>query len=145
MNYFHVSLIRAAAAHRKYCRRKFQVLGLTEGQPKVLTKLRGMEGCRQKDLAQACRVEPATMTSLLKKMGQKDLIYKEPLSLAGGKRAQGIYLTEHGRKMADEVMEIMSEMEHVGFEGFTPGEWNEFLKLFQRVSENLEKQVGISE
>ncbi len=138
-NYLHVMLISASAAHKKRSRQRFQELNLTEGQPKVLSILLGMEGCQQKELAGACHVEPATMTALLKNMEQSQLIYKERVALPGGKRAYQIYLTEQGKQRAEEVCSIVEEQERVAFQSFSEEERETFLELFSRVTENLQE------
>lgn len=54
--------------HTAFRKRIFSALkneGLTSGQPKVLEYLSEHNGAMQKDIAAACRIEPATMTSLL--------------------------------------------------------------------------------
>lgn len=137
-DYLHVMLIRALASHKKRCRQSFQELNLTEGQPRVLSILRNMEGCQQKELAKACHVEPATMTSLLKNMEQSQLIYKEKKQLPGGKRAYSIFLTDHGRKLSCGVMNIVEELEQAAFRNFTQEEKETFLRLFTKVTDNLE-------
>ncbi|MBQ6696096.1 MAG: MarR family transcriptional regulator [Lachnospiraceae bacterium] len=133
----HELLIRTSSMHRKKSRQYFQELELTDGQPKVLSILSKMEGCVQKELAEACRVEPATMTSLLKNMEQTNLIVKEKKQISG-KRAYGIYLTEEGKVLADKVEDIVVKMEQVSFAGFTPEEREQFLELFTRIYQNLE-------
>lgn len=133
----HELLIRTSSMHRKKSRQYFQELELTDGQPKVLSILSKMEGCVQKELAEACRVEPATMTSLLKNMEQTNLIVKEKKQISG-KRAYGIYLTDEGRALADKVEDIVVKMEQVSFAGFTPEEREQFLELFTRIYQNLE-------
>lgn len=137
-NRFHRLLICASAAHKKYCRQRFQELDLTEGQPKVLAVLSCMENCLQKELAEACRVEPATMTSLITKMEEKELIVREREMVSGGKRAYRILLTEKGRQVATEVKGIIHAAEQQCFGGFTQEEKEIFLRLFARVAENLE-------
>lgn len=139
-NFLHVLLIRASAAHKKRSRHSFQQLNLTEGQPKVLSILRDIEGCQQKELAEACHVEPATMTSLLRNMEQSMLIFKEQQQLPGGKRAFRIFLTEYGKQVSDEVIKIVEDLEQVSFQGFTKEEIDTFLELFSRVSKNLEEK-----
>lgn len=133
----HELLIRTSSMHRKKSRQYFQELELTDGQPKVLSILSKMEGCVQKELAEACRVEPATMTSLLKNMELTNLIVKEKKQISG-KRAYGIYLTEEGKVLADKVEDIVVKMEQVSFAGFTPEEREQFLELFTRIYQNLE-------
>lgn len=136
--YLHVLMISASSAHRKRARQKFQELNLSDGQPKVLSILLSMEGCLQKDLAEACHVEPATMTSLLRKMISDGLIRKEQSYVSGGKRAYNIYFTEKGLELAHKVNSITAEIEEVAFDGFTPDERNTFLELFSRINDNLE-------
>ncbi len=137
-DFLHVMLIRASASHKKRSRQNFQKLNLTEGQPKVLSILRGMEGCQQKELAKACRVEPATMTSLLKNMEQSGLVMKEAVQTSAGKRSNRIYLTDYGRQVACEVMNIIEELEIIAFQKFTVQEKETFLQLFAKLTENLE-------
>ena len=137
-NRFHRLLICASAAHKKYCRQRFQELDLTEGQPKVLAVLSAMENCLQKELAEACRVEPATMTSLITKMEERELIARTRETVSGGKRAYRISLTEEGKRIAAEVKEIIYAAEQQCFDGFTQEEKEGFLKQFARVAENLE-------
>ncbi|MBQ9122249.1 MAG: MarR family transcriptional regulator [Lachnospiraceae bacterium] len=138
MGYFHVLLIKTYAAHKKRSRDAFYAMDLTAGQPKVLSILENMEGCQQKELAEACAVEPPTMTVLLKNMEQKGLIYREKRQLPGGFRAYGIYLTEAGKQANKEVMKIVDEAEDVAFKGFTDKEKEAFMAMFSRVRENLE-------
>lgn len=137
-NYLHVLLLKTYSMHKKRSRQHFQQLQLTEGQPKVLTILAGMEGCQQRELAQACGVEPATMTSLLKNMEQSDLIYKERMPLPGGKWAYSIFLTQRGGIMAGKVMDMVEQLEDAAFRDFTGNEKDTFLKLFAKVAENLD-------
>ena len=135
MGYFHVLLIKTYAAHKKRSRDAFYDLGLTAGQPRVLTILSNMEGCQQKELAEACSVEPPTMTVLLKNMEQKG----EKKQLPGGFRAYGIFLTEEGKKATADVYEIVNEAEEVAFRGFSEAEKETFMSLFSKVKENLEE------
>lgn len=133
----HLILSNASLAHRKKCRQGFQEMNLTDGQPKVLANLLDNEGMLQKELANICCVEPATMTSLLRKMQEDGLIEKRQVSVSGGKRAYCIYLTEKGRSLAIEVNRIMDEAEVIAFEGFTPGEQRQFLEYIKRLTDNL--------
>ena len=73
----HRVFIRTAKIHKKTCHQRFQQLGLTEGQPKVLEYLYHHNGCSQKDLAKNCHIQPATATSLLGHLEKSGLIYRE--------------------------------------------------------------------
>ena len=81
-NRFHILLNRTVNSHFKRSTSQFAALGLSSGQPKVLERLVGLEGCMQKELAEACEVEPATITSILPKMEKKGLIKREQIGRA---------------------------------------------------------------
>lgn len=140
-NYLHVLLIEASALHKKKSRQRFQELNLSEGQPKVLSVLMPIEGCLQKELAKACHVEPATMTSLLKNMEKQGLIHKETDFVSGSKRAYRIYYTEKGRELAGEVNDIVRELEEICFRNFTDSEKDEFLRSFKKIVDNMTQNI----
>lgn len=129
-------LIDLSKAHKKYCMSRFSKLGLTTGQPKVLTVLSAREGYLQKELAARCAVEPATMTSLLNNMERKDLIRRETVYVSGGKRAFAIHLTDHGKEVAAEVARIADEAEKKSFEGIE-GKKEDFLTVMGKMIKNL--------
>lgn len=134
----HVALISSYLAHKKCSFQEFQKLDLTTGQPKVLTILYQKEGYLQKDLAMRAHVEPATMTSLLRNMEKKGLIYKEATYVSGGKRANAIYLTEKGREMAIKVNKIVDDMEELSYQGFSDIEKQLLITLLDRIQSNLQ-------
>ncbi|MCR5521065.1 MAG: MarR family transcriptional regulator [Lachnospiraceae bacterium] len=129
-------LIDLSKAHKKYCMSRFSKLGLTTGQPKVLTVLSAREGYLQKELAARCAVEPATMTSLLNNMERKDLIRRETVYVSGGKRAFAIHLTDHGKEVATEVAKIAADAEKRSFEGIEDKK-EDFLTLMGKMIKNL--------
>lgn len=137
-NKLHIALIGASSAHKKRSMHEFQKLDLSTGQPKVLSVLHKKEGYLQKELAARCHVEPATMTSILNNMSDKDLIYRKQVSVSGGKRAYSIFLTEKGHKMALKVNEIVDQVEDISYHGFSEEEQELFISFLKRVETNLE-------
>mgnify|MGYP000868166099 FL=1 len=136
----HTALIASYSTHKNTSMKEFQMLNLTAGQPKVLTILSRKEGYLQKDLAKATHVQPATMSTLLSNMIEKDLVYKKRKSVSGGKRAFAIYLTDRGRLMAKEVNKIVDAMEEASFQGFDESEKEQLIDLLWRVHKNLSKE-----
>ena len=132
-----VSLLSASAAHQKSCWSGFRELDLSPGQPKVLSNLRVQEGYLQKELAALCHVEPATMVVLLSNMEKRGMIRKEVDHVSGGKRAYRIYLTEVGRRLAEQVNCVVEEVEEKGFTGFSEEEKDQLICLLGRLAENL--------
>lgn len=140
---FHLALMGVANLHKKYSMRQFNQLNLTTGQPKVLSILSNKEGYLQKDLAKRCHVEPATMTSILKHMESKCLIYKRQESVSGGKRAYSIYLTDEGHILAKKVNEVIHTSEEICFQGISDEEKQQLLCLLNRIQLNLDHQIGL--
>lgn len=132
-----VALIEASAAHQKSCWSEFRRLDLSPGQPKVLSRLGYQEGYLQKDLAALCHVEPATMAVLLANMDKKGLIRKEVDHVSGGKRAFRIYLTDEGKRLANEVDRIVAKVEEKSFCNFSEEEKEQLIALLGRMAENL--------
>ncbi|MBQ2558103.1 MAG: MarR family transcriptional regulator [Lachnospiraceae bacterium] len=128
-------------AHRSYNTRYYASLGLSSGQPKVLNVLFEEEGYLQKDLAARCRVEPATMTSLLAKMEKQNMIKKETVYVSGGKRAYAIYLTDHGRKLAHQVSEKAAQADRIALAGMTSEESEKLISLMRKARTNIEKEL----
>lgn len=132
-----ITLANASLAHKTRCREEFQKLNLSEGQPKVLNQLLSREGIVQKELARRCGVKPATMTSLLHKMESDGLIEKKPVSVSGGKRAYGIYLTDYGRRYAIQVKQILNDYDGLALKDFSEEEKKQLALLLRRVISNL--------
>ena len=136
----HVLLIAASTAHRKRFLRELTALDLTEGQPKVLAHLLREEGLLQKDLAQRCGVEPATMTALLRRMEDRGLIRREELRVSGGKRAYGVYLTQEGKERGEQALKLIDQLEEQSYRGFSEEEKDQLTALLARVAENIQQE-----
>lgn len=133
----HIALINASAIHKKRGRQEFQKLNLSEGLPKVLSCLMENDGIVQKDLAEKCNVEPATMTTLLRKLLSDGLIRKETTYISGGKRAFTISLTALGRSTAKKVNQIVDSLEFLCYQGFSEDEKLLLVDLLDRITKNL--------
>ncbi len=116
---------------------------LTSGQPKVLDYLKYHDGAVQKDIAAACHIEPATITSVLLGMENKGLIIRKNLN--GNRRNLYVYLTDKGRELAQRInaeFDIIEENALIGFNA----EEKEMLNLFLiRIHENLHQKGADSD
>lgn len=110
---------------------------LSAGQPKVLEYLIAHDGVAQKDIAEACIIEPATATSLLARMEKTGLIDRR--SREDDKRYILVYLTEKGRAHAEASVNVLSDVEEHVFEGFSDAEREAFISYLERVNGNLRK------
>ena len=111
---------------------------LTSGQPKVLDYLKYHDGAVQKEIAAACHIEPATITSVLLGMENKDLIIRKNLN--GNRRSLYVYLTDKGRELAQRIEAEFDIIEKKALNGFSAEE-KEMLNLFlTRIHENLHQK-----
>lgn len=142
---FHLELLALANAHKKYSMQKFSQLNLSTGQPKVLSILLQQEGYLQKDLAKRCHIEPATLTTILKNMEMKNLIYKVQKTVSGGKKAYSIHLTPHGKEIALKVEDIVVAAEKISFQGFEEAQKVQMIEWMGKIQKNLERQLKMEE
>ena len=114
---------------------------LSAGQPKVLEYLIEHDGVAQKDIAEACIIEPATATSLLARMEKTGLIDRR--SREDDQRYILVYLTEKGRARAEASVNVLSDVEEHVFEGFSDAEREAFISYLKRVNGNLRKSRAV--
>ena len=137
MKLFHHYLIQLYNSHKKKNLSYFSSLGLSPGQPKIIEILYRNNGCSQKFLADACELQKATMTSLLKKMENDNLIYREKDVIKNGIRVTQVFLTEEGMRLATKIIDSIIDVENKCFKNFTAEEKTLCLEYLERIYTNL--------
>ena len=102
--------------------------GLTLGQPKVLDFLREKDGAAQKEIAAACHIEPASLTTILNGMEEKGMIQRK--SMNGNRRSWHIFLTDRGKEMVEAIDKGFEELEVQAFSGIS-GEERENMEALE--------------
>lgn len=113
--------------------------GLMPGQPKILDFLKDHNDCEQKEIAQGCHLEPATVTGLLNRMAQAGLIERQQLH--GNRRSFYIKLTPEGEAMQKTTEEIFRIHEETAFQHFSEEEQETFMHMLERIYQNLTGEV----
>ncbi len=113
--------------------------GLTPGQPKVLDYLLLHDGTVQKDIAAACHIEPASLTSILNGMENKNLIKRKEQN--GNRRSSYVFLTETGREAAKKLEQEFAKIEEAAFTGFEPEEREQLCSMLSRLYENMQSHI----
>ncbi len=109
--------------------------GLTSGQPKVLDYLLSHDGAVQKEIAEACHIEPATITSVLAGMEACGLIERKNMN--GNRRSLYVYLTDKGRCHAEQVRSKFEMIEAKALSGLSKDESEQLISLLTRLNENV--------
>lgn len=112
---------------------------LTPGQPKILDYLSDHDGVVQKEIAEGCYIEPATMTSVLLGMEKKGLVVRKNLN--GNRRNLYVYLTDKGRTLAAKIRSKFGAIEEEALFGFDDDEREKLIDLLMRVNKNLQGGV----
>lgn len=112
--------------------------GLTLGQPKVLDYLKDHNGASQKDIASGCHIEAASLTSVLNRMEEKEIIERRMLN--GNRRSLHIFLTETGQEFQSAVEQSFRSLEDKAFQGITQDERTQFMKTFIKIYDNMVKE-----
>lgn len=109
--------------------------GLTLGQPKVLDYLKDHDGVSQKEIAAGCLIEAGSLTSILNRMEEKNLIERKMLN--GNRRTFHIFMTESGKKNQKLVEETFEKIEETALNNVSEEEQKVFMEIFLRIYRNL--------
>ncbi len=131
---------RLRAIHRQRVHEKFSKIGLSKGQPKIISYLERHDGCIQRELAQNCHVRASTVTNLLMRMENEGFIRRE--ACKNDRRILKVYLTAKGRAIAKEIERINQEVDEIAFADFSPTQKQETLAALVRLCDNLETGGG---
>lgn len=105
---------------------------------KVLDYLKDHDGANQKEIAAACHIEAGSLTSVLNRMEDQNMVERRILN--GNRRSFHVFLTKNGRRLQQIVEQKFHEIEAVALSGISEEDLNFFLKTFQKVQDNLSSQ-----
>lgn len=134
-NDLHTLLYGVFQSHVRLSSSAFSKLDLSSAQPKILYYLKEHGGARQKDIAEGCNIDPATVTSVIKGMEKNDLIIRR--TDEQDRRVTRTYLTEKGQDLIAAISNGFENIERLAFSGFNQKEAQDFKSFLQRMGENL--------
>lgn len=130
-------LFRTEMARKRRIYPVWTDMGLIAGQPRVLSQLFLKDKITQKELAEACCIEPATLSRALDRLEAMGYIIRNDNPQC--RRSFLISLTEDGKAMALKVNEVFKNLEAEMLEGLTDEEMTTILTLVSRIYENLRR------
>ena len=133
-SFHYLSMINHMTVQKKLME-QLKDTGLTLGQPKVLDYLKDHDGVSQKEIAAGCLIEAGSLTSILNRMEEKDLIERKMLN--GNRRTFHIFMTESGKKNQKLVEEAFKKIEKTALNGISEEEQKLFMEIFYRIYRNL--------
>ena len=133
---FNLLVLKVFNAQKNRVRPLMAAIGLSPGQPKILTFLALHGECRQKELAASCDIEPATISRLLQGLEERGLIVRS--GAADDRRAARVELSERGRELyRTEVAPRFRSVVAAELTGFSEAERSRFEEYLRRVYFNL--------
>lgn len=121
--------------------RRIQRFGLHPGQFPALLALWEREGISQAELCRLVQVEQPTMANTLNRMERDNLIRREPDPQ--DRRRALVFLTERARALEADVTAEARGVNAVAIGGLTPEERAELLRLLNKMTGNLEREMGL--
>ena len=135
------ALLAAHLAYKKHILSGLKEYGIMPGHPKIMHYIMLHEGCRQKDIANNCYVESATLSSVLSNMERHGLIERRRSS--DDKRSYTIYPKDSAKPIFDAVLDQFDKTESTALAGFTGKERNELEDYLIRIENNLKQSEGL--
>lgn len=132
---FHYLLMITQTLFQKRVYAQFNRIGITAGQPKIIEYLGLHDGCVQKNIAEGCQIEPATLTGILNRMEEKGLIQRR--TEQGNRRSFYIYLTELGWQKQREIAAIFQQQEAQLLACLSDQEQRQLLAALQTLCGNM--------
>ena len=114
-------------------------LGLSPGQPKVLEYLRLHGTQNQRSIADYCRIEPATVGSILSRMEEAGLV--ERCQKARDRRALYVSLTPAGEAAASSLAAVFDRVDDLAVSLLTAAEAAQLTALLEKVCAALPEEV----
>ncbi|MDQ2896734.1 MAG: MarR family transcriptional regulator [Actinomycetota bacterium] len=119
--------------------RRLQTVGASVGQWPILLALLQQDGLTQAELVRRLDLEQPTVANTLKRMHRDGLIQRVPHPTDG--RQEHVHLTDRGRTLAPQLMEMAAEVNRAALAGLSPEEALTLLELLHRVIDNLRADI----
>ena len=136
-------LFQLELSRRRLLQPWFSGLGLTlgQGQPRILARLLQGDGLTQRELADACVLDAATLSRALDRMEETGLIRR--VENPGSRRSYLVRLTDAGREKAAQVQQGFDRVDEVLCRGFSQAELDRLQEDLERLRDNLDGCEGL--
>ncbi|WP_315836786.1 MarR family transcriptional regulator [Bradyrhizobium prioriisuperbiae] len=113
--------------------------GITRAQWAVLAKLERTEGLKQSELADLMEVQPITLTRLIDRLCDNDLI--ERRADASDRRVNRLYLRPAARPLLDKLAELRAEITETALGGMTAADADGLVARLEHIKDNVRDAV----
>lgn len=121
--------------HHERARTLFHEVGLYRGQPGIIKLLSERDGQTQTELANAMRVQPATVNKMIQRMEHSGFLTRS--ADPNDQRVSRVFLTDHARGVRAEIDKIFATLADEELRGFTQEERIAVQGFLIRLRDNL--------
>ena len=131
-------LERTVRRYKKFIQGEFSKRGieLSSEQWAVIQQVYEKPGISQTEIAESIYKDPASITRMIDLLEKKELLVRG--SIKDDRRAFSISLTNEGLKYVEEILPLTFEMRKFGMRSLSATELAAFLKVLNRIYDNLE-------
>lgn len=126
------AIINLVLSHRSITTKRIRALGLYPGQDVILLELLDHDDCLQNDLVNALGIDHSTVTKSVSRLQRNAIVTTHKSTV--DRRATLVSLTSKGRHLAQQVSEIWTSVEQLGFQTLTPAEQTSYLQLMHHIT-----------
>jgi len=120
---------------RQYADKLATRFGITRAQWAVLAKLARTEGLKQSELADLMEMQPITLTRLIDRLCDNDLI--ERRADASDRRVNRLYLRPAARPLLDKLAELRAEITETALGRMTTAEAEGLVTQLELIKDNV--------
>lgn len=117
--------------------------GITALQWRLISYLKRHEGIRQGPLAELIEVEPITLSRMVDRLVEADLV--ERRADPTDRRAWRLYLTARAGDLLKTMRRTAEDLNAEATEGLTPAELEQLADLVERIRSNLSRRECLKE
>jgi len=115
--------------------------GLTLEQLHLLKSVATQSGMTQKEIGQAINKSPANLTRILDRLQEKSLV--ERRSSPEDRRAFRVFITDNGKDLVSQVIELFDSFSHHFLDGVSDREQQIIRESFAKMAKNLQKMATV--
>ena len=125
--------------YQKLLMQRLRETDLSSGQPKILDYLSEHDGANQREIAAACHLEPASLTSILNGMESKGIIERRRAN--GDRRSYYVFMTDNGMKLCRQVENAFAQLESEMISGMPGITREELTAILTELHDCLERMA----
>jgi MarR family transcriptional regulator for hemolysin len=139
---FAFTIMDVARMLRTYADQRARQFGVSRAQWAVLIRIDRSPGLKQSELAEILDLQPITLTRLLDRLADNDLIERKPDP--NDRRANRLYVTPAAKPMLDQLNVLGADMMETVLEGLDAQTVERTLRQLDTVKDNLRRAISRS-